>query len=152
MAIPEQAAVRHLLWLRDRLSEDLLDVAVITAGIAVIPAESRVRKWALNWPFDSCTSKVRLASRTSFRIALVTFVVLAVDLIRERAAPCLPFNANLTSRLAFYLRVIDRHEIFEEEGCCVENNGPCPPFHCVDLGHFNSYVGPCGWVRLPPSS
>jgi len=45
--VPEQADVRHLLWLGDQLGEDLLDAAVITAGahayrrsdgIAVIPA------------------------------------------------------------------------------------------------------------------
>lgn len=44
---PDSADVRHLLWLREQLGEDLLDAAVITTGthayrradgIAVIPA------------------------------------------------------------------------------------------------------------------
>ena len=46
-AVPEDRDVRHLLWLRDRLGDDLADAAVITAGttayrrpdgVAVIPA------------------------------------------------------------------------------------------------------------------
>ncbi len=45
--VPGPADVRHLLWLREQLGNDLLDAAVITAGahayrrpdgIAVIPA------------------------------------------------------------------------------------------------------------------
>ncbi|MFI5624535.1 hypothetical protein ACIA03_13805 [Nocardioides sp. NPDC051685] len=46
-ATPEDADVRHLLWLREQLGDDLVDMVVITTGrhayrrqdgVAVIPA------------------------------------------------------------------------------------------------------------------
>lgn len=47
----DDADVRHLLWLRDQLPDDVVDLVVLTTGSAA-PTASRWSRW-LSWGLDT---------------------------------------------------------------------------------------------------